>query len=147
MSGWDGAISEGSLEKTERWIDRPSVRWLPAVAWAGCIFYLSSLPQRDIPRMLFPQQDKVMHLGLYAFLGFFLAHGMRLRRIANLSGDIWKQIALALVIGAIYGLSDEFHQSFVEGRSSSMIDFLFDAIGTVLGALFLVIGSRMDRKS
>ncbi|MFH0794717.1 MAG: VanZ family protein [bacterium] len=133
------------MDKAERWIDRAAIRWLPAVAWGAFIFYLSSLPQREIPRLLFPQQDKVMHLGLYGFLGFFLAHGMRLRRIGEWSGPVWRRLAVAMVIAIIYGLSDEFHQSFVEGRSSSMVDFLFDSIGAALGALFLVIGSRPDK--
>lgn len=134
------------MESRERWMDRVFVRWLPALVWAGFIFYLSSLPQRDIPQMLFPHQDKVMHLGLYGFFGFFLAHGMRLRRFEEFSDETWRRLAMALALGVLYGMSDEFHQKFVEGRGSSLMDLLFDSIGVVLGGLFLVYGSRFDQR-
>ncbi len=40
--------------------------------------------------------------------------------------------ALLLWIGAVlYGISDEFHQSFVSGRTPSMADLLADAAGAL----------------
>ena len=40
--------------------------------------------------------------------------------------------ALLLWIGAVlYGISDEFHQSFVSGRTPAMADLLADAVGAL----------------
>ncbi len=39
----------------------------------------------------------------------------------------------ALVIAVIYGLSDEFHQSFVPGRNADLLDVITDAAGAAAG--------------
>jgi VanZ family protein len=41
----------------------------------------------------------------------------------------------AALIGAAYGLSDEWHQSFVAGRDASLVDASFDAAGALAGAV------------
>ncbi|MBN2438803.1 MAG: VanZ family protein [Deltaproteobacteria bacterium] len=41
---------------------------------------------------------------------------------------------MTMLIGAVYALSDEWHQSFVPGRDASLWDALFDAAGVVTGA-------------
>jgi VanZ family protein len=42
-------------------------------------------------------------------------------------------------LGALYGLTDEFHQIFVRGRSPDWADWGADVVGVLLG-YFLVIG-------
>jgi VanZ family protein len=46
------------------------------------------------------------------------------------SGDAWR----AVVFCAAYGVSDEFHQSFVPGRDATVWDVLKDVVGAVIGA-------------
>lgn len=46
-----------------------------------------------------------------------------------------------MLIGAIYGLSDEWHQSFVPGRDCSVYDVAADA----LGVLSAVVTFKMVR--
>lgn len=43
--------------------------------------------------------------------------------------------ALAAVIAVAYAASDEWHQSFVEGRNGSPVDVLIDATGVALAYL------------
>src|SRR5687768_9543525 len=43
--------------------------------------------------------------------------------------------ARAVLISALYGVSDELHQSFVPGRLASVGDFLKDVAGAVVGAV------------
>ena len=43
------------------------------------------------------------------------------------------------IIGTLYGLSDELHQSFVPGRDASIEDAAADAFGALLGSLALVL--------
>ena len=106
------------------------------VAWAALIYYLSDQSRLDIPS-IFTMQDKLLHLSAYAVLGFFAlgtqqtgASGYRVR-------DYWKIAALT----ALYGVLDEFHQSFVPGRNADVLDVLADASGALLGAgvLFLIV--------
>ena len=71
-----------------------------------------------------------MHVAAYAGLGVLtaraLAKGLRdVSRGARCCG--------AIVISSLYGVSDEYHQLFVPGRTFDVLDMLADAIGSVVG--------------
>ena len=108
--------------------------WFPVLVYSGIIFYVSSMPSlkpTDIAHL-----DKVLHLIEYAPFGFLLA------RAITLSGHVSsKNAILALVMAGcfLYGLSDEYHQSFVIGRESSFLDVLADFIGGSVGAVLYPI--------
>lgn len=96
--------------------------------YCALIFWLSSqstLPKHDI----LPFQDKWDHLAAYAI--------MTLLAIRSMVGVGWSKsaaYAAGFLFCAAYGLSDEWHQSFVTGRESSMLDFSADIFG-VLAAI------------
>jgi VanZ family protein len=100
----------------------PFVRnWLPVVLWAGLIFAFSSVP--DLGTGLGGWDlllRKIAHAGEYAVLGALL---VRATGRAN----------VALLLGTLYALSDEIHQSFVPGRVGSPLDVAIDAVGVALG--------------
>jgi VanZ family protein len=73
-----------------------------------------------------PYGDKVGHLGLYGVLGGTLAWGR------DASGSRVPHAILVLV-GVLYGVSDEWHQSFVPGRDPSFGDLAADTLGTLVG--------------
>jgi len=98
------------------------------------IFYLSSQSWVGAPSS-FQINDKVAHLILYGVLGAALAWG------ARGLGPRWS-LSLA-VLGILYALSDEWHQSFVPMRDPSAGDLLADAVGILLGFL---VASRILRK-
>lgn len=106
--------------------------WYKTLAWAavlgymGIIFYLSAKPSVPIPA-LFPHQDKVFHFAEYLGLAFLAAH-------ATGRGLFRRRFWIALGIAAVYGLSDEIHQSFVPGRDASVADWLADTVGAWVGA-------------
>ncbi len=74
---------------------------------------------------------KAAHFSVYAALGFFctlpLLHYKRLL--------FFKHICAAVLISAVYALSDEFHQYFVPERSCRITDVLIDTCGALTGAL------------
>jgi VanZ family protein len=107
--------------------------WLPPVAWAGMIFYLSSLPGSAIPSPFF-SADKVFHLGAYALLGYLVARALA---YYGRTGRVMLMPALLLCLA--YGISDEFHQSFVPDRTPSVLDVAADTIGACIG---IVIRTR-----
>jgi VanZ family protein len=112
--------------------------WLPVAVVLVGIFVSSSIPGRALPPpVLFPGQDKLGHGLGYGLLGFFFARAWRLR------GGGWPAaVGLAVAAALAYGISDEFHQSFVPGRSVEGLDVVADATGGVLGALLAATAWR-----
>jgi VanZ family protein len=48
---------------------------------------------------------------------------------------VLKIILFTVIFGLVYGLSDEFHQLYVPGRSCSGFDLIIDTAGSFLGSL------------
>ncbi len=53
--------------------------------------------------------------------------------------------AMAFAIAAVYAASDEWHQSFIPGRSSNCTDVLVDLVGVTIGVLLWFLISRNHR--
>ena len=99
--------------------------YAPAVLWAIAIFCASSIPSSAMPSSIIFSQDKLLHMGVYAVLGFLVYRG---GRRGSMRG--WRSAALVTFgLCVLYGASDEFHQHFVPGRSMDIFDLLADAIG------------------
>jgi len=117
--------------------------WGPALGWAAIIFVMSSFPQQVYPATDVPNADKLVHLALYGTLSALCARG--LGRATRWSGiDVW---LAAAALASLYGMSDEFHQRFVPGRSAEWADVLADAIGALLGAGASVAFFRRQRRA
>ncbi|MBZ0073042.1 MAG: VanZ family protein [Thiohalobacteraceae bacterium] len=110
-----------------------------AVTWMATLFYLSSQPMPEID-LGFTGQDKLVHLVAYGLLGALLLGALPLRTGGYSRG----QMLLAAALATLYGISDEWHQFFVPGRTMDGLDVLADAIGALLGAWLLrrVVGKR-----
>jgi VanZ family protein len=108
--------------------------YIVTVSYMVMIFYLSSLHNIQQPGPLdnFPSVDKIEHASEYFVLGLLLA--LCFQRTPSIGPD-WQSWALVLLIGTIYGISDEFHQSFVSGRSADLLDLLADTTGVCVGCL------------
>lgn len=104
--------------------------WFPVFVYSGIIFFLSSLPADVTKQMPFTVWDKLEHAIEYALLGFLVFRA--LRHTSSLSRQAIWIVAVGFCI--CYGLSDEFHQSFVPGREVSRWDALADGIGGMIGA-------------
>lgn len=98
--------------------------WVPALACMVGIFIASA--QHRVPLPDFRESDKVSHFAGYGVYGAALAFGG--------AGAGVGRIAL-IAAGSLYGASDEFHQSFVPGRSPDWRDWLADTGGVILGVL------------
>lgn len=101
----------------------------PLVVMAG-IFFLSSrsqLPDLDGGRDI---QSIAGHFGAYAALGASLAVLLRW-----LGWSPVRALLVAIVIATLYGVTDEFHQSFVPNRNTDPKDVLVDFLGASAGAL------------
>ena len=105
---------------------------LPLVAFCLLLFWQSSFPSLS-SAPLFPHDDKLMHLGAYAFLAFLAARNIGQERPFFSRKKIG---ILALLFAVLYGLSDEIHQAFVPARTASVWDFAADILGGFIGAGF-----------
>ena len=103
--------------------------WVPALAWAGLIFLLSSQPSPAVQPPSIPHGDKLAHAGAYAILAWLAARALLAGGTAPA-----RALLLAVLLGSLYGASDELHQSFVPGRDADPLDWAADAAGALLGA-------------
>jgi len=108
---------------------RPSQ--IPAFVIMGVLFYLSNQPGTGLPA-LHPPMDKIIHFLAYAVLGGSFCLWVREPRWTN---SPIKHIAIVFTACAVFGISDEFHQSFVPGRSVSIGDFIADLAGCLLAIM------------
>ena len=111
---------------------------LPAIFYAGLIFFLSSLPSSVVPNLGISFGDLIIHFFEYSVFGYFLA----LAIMQSPSKINWKNFLAVFIIGSLYAASDEYHQSFVEGRFSEVNDFLADSAGVILGLVVFVIRTK-----
>jgi VanZ family protein len=101
----------------------PSRGWIWPVAIAVLIFAASSRSTVAGPRI--PYFDKVVHFSVYGLLGTLVCR----------QGRDWRGAAVAIVVVSAYGATDEWHQSFVPGRSTELADWIADTAGAVVAAV------------
>jgi len=116
--------------------------WTPVVIWMAIIFFLSSIPSSGEPFIDIPNIDKFFHCVVYFILGALLVRAFW----NSASNPNYKYIlVVSIVIAAIYGASDEFHQLFTPGRSCDFFDLLADIIGASIGAALYSYRERVHR--
>jgi VanZ family protein len=92
--------------------------WLPPLVLMGIIFVLSSQPSLDTGLGLIDTIGrKLVHFGEYALLAF--------------------------VVASAYAATDELHQSFVDGRHGTPLDWAIDSAGAALAAHRLLARQRI----
>jgi len=100
-----------------------------------CLFIYWLSDQQSLPSPTWwglEFQDKINHAGAYFIMATFAWRSFR--HIGTLP------IVLALIsilFCSLYGASDEWHQSFVEGRSSDVMDWLADTSGAVMAIIII----------
>ncbi|MCZ7585653.1 MAG: VanZ family protein [Deltaproteobacteria bacterium] len=103
--------------------------WLPALGWAGTIWFVSS---RRVDAVHLPgPSDKVIHFFVFAFLALLLGRALRYEWSAE---RMTRAAVVAALIAAVYGGVDEIHQSFVPGRFCQGSDFIADLLGACVAA-------------
>jgi len=99
--------------------------WGPVIAWALVIFTFSSIP--TLPTAEIYWWDfiikKSAHMIEFGILYFLLVRAF---------GSHSKKYLLSFIISLLYALSDEYHQSFVPGRTPHIRDVGFDTLGTII---------------
>jgi VanZ family protein len=142
-------------------------RWWPALLWAVVIstfstgvFTSDNTSRIIVPLLhwLFPGASadtlfllhhfirKTGHVAEYFILSLLLLRGIR----AGQRGARLAWAVVAIVIVAAYASLDEFHQSFVPGRTAAVSDVLLDTAGgiaaQVVVALVVLLGDIRQKR-
>lgn len=110
--------------------------WFGYVAF---IYWLSAQPKLPAP-MWFSWHDKLYHSGAYFIFG-----ALAWRSLRHCPLNLRQQLLLSLAVSSLYGISDEWHQVFVPGRSPSVGDWLADTIGAAAAIMAIKFSMRPYR--
>lgn len=115
------------------------IRFAPMAAVMAAIFYASSRTGSEMNtllpffRKLFPAMEGFDwgHFAAYAILAAAFLWALDGER------PKWRSMGAAVLLCLLYGLTDEYHQRFVEGRMSDLKDLRNDGIGASAAMLLL----------
>ncbi len=107
------------------------------IIYCSFIYWLSSKPSIPTP-MFFIHQDKIHHMGAYFIMGVLAW------RVFN---EFFSKPLLISVISlcfcSLYGLLDEWHQSFVPGRDADVLDWTADTLGATIALSIIYFRKKM----
>ena len=141
---------------------RVIVVWAITLAWAGTISFLSTGSYgASVTGWLLEELLSSLHIHLahptflivhflirklahcteYGMFGLFLYHSFTFRQ-----PESWntRSAVSAVVVAGLFSLTDEYHQSFVPGRTASIVDCGIDTFGALVGMLLLYAGRRIQ---
>ncbi|MBN1995718.1 MAG: VanZ family protein [Anaerolineae bacterium] len=132
-------IDNGSLS----WASRRLRDIIPLIFWMAIIFLLSAQPvllefQNEASEKIF---NKLAHVLVYAVLAWLWWRALSAKRQTT-----WPVLFTALALAILYGISDEYHQSFVPGRHARVSDVLFDTSGALAMILLIRAAERRQHK-
>lgn len=84
---------------------------------------------------------KLAHFSIYTLLGIFLMNEANTFEITKK-----RKIIICILFGALYAISDEFHQGFVGGRSPEIRDVCIDTCGVIFGIILVMIAGKLISK-
>ena len=114
--------------------------WLPPLLLMGVIFFLSAQPSLDSGLGVIDHVGrKLIHFAEYALLCF-----LWWRALVTVTSP-GRAALFAFLLASGYAASDEYHQTFVEGRHGSPIDWAIDSAGAALAALRLRTARARER--
>ncbi len=89
----------------------------------------------------FPHFDKVAHFLVYGALALLIFRGFS----GTFGSNKFLLAAIITVVVTVgYGMSDEFHQSYVPTRNSDINDIAADGIGAMTAVTLLYIRRRLS---
>lgn len=95
-----------------------------------------------VDRLNYPVR-KVAHASVYFVLALF---------ILNVIFDVkspktWKIYAITILICFLYAITDEYHQTFIAGRTGKFTDVLIDTLGASIACTLVILFSRRKEKN
>lgn len=106
------------------------ILWAPPILWMAAIFTVSSIP--NVTHIPGGFSDTTAHAAAYALLAALLVRALARAR--------WRRVTVRTLLAAIalstgYGVTDEWHQRFVEGRTWAIADLAADFTGAAAAGI------------
>ena len=146
--------------------------WILVFLWMGFIFYMSAQDSTSSSGFSTPIAESVaeyqlkfglINVGEYSSSQYLINLESDIRMIAHstvffvlsvlvsmamLASGIKKGrvLILSITLSLLYAFADEFHQFFVPGRASEMLDIYLDTLGILLGTALTVLASGIVGK-
>ena len=114
--------------------------YTPLVIYWIILLAATSFPTDAIPTL--GVSDKLLHSAAYFCLGILLNLSLLFQNKYKFLKR--KGTWYTILIGAIYGIIDEYHQHYIPGRSMEFLDFASDFLGLVLAVVFLIFLMRIS---
>lgn len=111
--------------------------WMPPIAWMGLIFFLSSQSSLPLPQGFAGK--------ITSYLAHFLVYGVLTvlyYRSLIPTGIPRNRGIYAIALSAVYGITDEIHQSFVPNRTPSLVDLGVDVLGSLIFLSLIALARR-----
>jgi len=108
----------------------------------GTIFFLSHQSGDSLDLPSFPGADKLAHMSAYGVLALSVLWFFGKKGLNNPGRTIFTTVLFCL----LYGMTDEYHQSFIPLRSVSIYDLLADIAGAVCCSLIWVKNPVLQKK-
>ena len=96
----------------------------------------------DIVDMVNPPMRKFAHGTVYFILAILV-----LLLLGTNVDNFWRNVLIAILCCFLYALADEYHQTFVPGRSGEFVDALIDTMGATLGCAIYGIGAEIKKRN
>jgi VanZ family protein len=110
---------------------RPDL-WLPPLLLMGLIWFFSAQPSLDSGLgWIDTVGRKLLHFAEYALLCFLWWRLLRTRMPDR------RAALAALLVSSLYAATDELHQSYVDGRYGTPVDWAIDTAGAAAAAFAL----------
>jgi VanZ family protein len=110
------------------------IRFIPAFIWMLVIFYFSSRQTTGIGGDSYWFRFAILksfHVIEYCVLFLFVAFAFN-----------FKSNLVSIIIAYFYGCTDEFHQTFISGRTGRFRDTFFDLSGILIGFLLIKLANH-----
>ena len=102
--------------------------WGPPAVWALAIFLVSAYPTGQASQIHWKDfiVKKSAHIIEYGIFAGLMYRALRSSGVRRENAGIY-----AIFVALIYGVTDEFHQSYTPGREPKVRDVVFDTIGAI----------------
>jgi VanZ family protein len=124
------STSVGSAAHTSRILE-PFLRWLIPSITPEAIYLAHTVVRKG------------GHLSEYAVLALLTLRAALRSAPAGSAPRFYRSVALAGLVAAAYAATDEFHQSFVPGRTASIYDVGIDTTGAVLALTVVILWRKL----
>ena len=146
---------------------KKAFKLLLVILWMGVIFYFSNQKAEDSSKIsdglivrvanVFVDKNlstvekenilekyttivrKGAHFTIYLILGILVINLLK-------EYDIKRLLLISLIVCLLYSISDEIHQTFIEGRSGEVRDVIIDTTGSLMGIYGYVLFNKILKK-